>query len=223
MAQYRWTDNSCAESSFVAVECFISGVVVMKAVLKVSVEIIRVCGEKRRSNWSSMERSAESEPPPHILLLSYFLCRDKTFATLHQRYYFSMMRQHIQMYIKYCEPCQMNNYKKIGKCPREMQPVKVPCEVWKQIGKDIPSKLFKLFHNFTYVVMKHYTIPLPPIHTSRFVNTSGVDLIRPLKEYEGKKYIATAVCYFTKFLEAKAIPNKTVHEVGTFIYELFCQ
>ena len=74
---------------------------------------------------------------------------------------------------------------------------------------------------FTYVVMKHYTIPC--IHASRFVNTSGVDLIGPLKGYEGKKYIATAVCYFTKFFEADAIPNKTAHEVGMFIYELFCQ
>ena len=33
----------------------------MKGVLKVSVEITRVHGEKRRSNWSSMERCAESE------------------------------------------------------------------------------------------------------------------------------------------------------------------
>ena len=51
----------------------------------------------------------------------------------------------------------------------------------------------------------------------------GVDLIRPLQEYEGKHYIATAVDYFTKFVEAKAISNKTAEEVGTFIYELFCQ
>ena len=51
----------------------------------------------------------------------------------------------------------------------------------------------------------------------------GVDLIGPLKEYEGKQYIATAVDYFTKFVEAKAISNKTAEEVGTFIYELFCQ
>ena len=50
----------------------------------------------------------------------------------------------------------------------------------------------------------------------------GVDLIGPLKEYEGKHYIATAVDYFTKFVEAKAISNKTADEVGTFIYELFC-
>ena len=49
----------------------------------------------------------------------------------------------------------------------------------------------------------------------------GVDLIGPLKEYEGKQYIATAVDYFTKFVEAKVISNKTAEEVGTFIYELF--
>ena len=52
------------------VECFISGVVVMKGVLKVLVEIVRVCREKRRSNWSSTEscaesECAESEPPPY--------------------------------------------------------------------------------------------------------------------------------------------------------------
>ena len=50
----------------------------------------------------------------------------------------------------------------------------------------------------------------------------GVDLIGPLKEYEGKQYIATAVDYFTKSVEAKAISNKTAEEVGTFIYKLFC-
>ena len=50
----------------------------------------------------------------------------------------------------------------------------------------------------------------------QLVNT-GIDLIGPLKEYEGKKYIATAVDYFTKFVEAKAIPNKTGEEVGLFM------
>ena len=54
----------------------------------------------------------------------------------------------------------------------------------------------------------------------QLVNT-GIDLIGPLKEYEGKKYIATAYDYFTKFVEAKAILNKMGEEVGMFIYELF--
>ena len=50
---------------------------------------------------------------------------------------------------------------------------------------------------------------------------TGIDLIGPLKECDGKKYIATAVFYFMKFVEAKAIPSKTGEEVGLFIYELF--
>ena len=54
-----------------------------------------------------------------------------------------------------------------------------------------------------------------------YCNFIGVDLIGPLKEYDGKEYIATAVCYFTKFVEARAISNKMAEEVGTFIYELF--
>ena len=53
------------------------------------------------------------------------------------------------------------------------------------------------------------------------VSLIGVDLIGLLKEYQGLKYIVTAVCYFTKYVEAKAIPAKTGEEVGLFIYELF--
>ena len=62
---------------------------------------------------------------------------DKMFATLHDHYFFKMMRQHIQMYLKYCGPCQLNSTKKLDKCPHEMQPVKVPKEAWSQIGKCI--------------------------------------------------------------------------------------
>ena len=57
------------------------------------------------------------------------------FATLHDHYFFPMMRQCIQMYLKYCGPCQMYSMKKLDKCPHEMQPVKVPKEAWSQIGE----------------------------------------------------------------------------------------
>ena len=50
---------------------------------------------------------------------------------------------------------------------------------------------------------------------------TGIDLIGPLQESEGKKYIATSMCSFTKFVEAKVIPNKTAEQVGIYIYELF--
>ena len=77
-------DNSCAESTFVTVKCFISGVVVMKGVLKVLVDIIMGCGEKRRSDWSSTERCAESEcaesePPPYTTY-----CYNRFFSLKHQ-------------------------------------------------------------------------------------------------------------------------------------------
>ena len=48
----------------------------------------------------------------------------------------------------------------------------------------------------------------------------GIDLVGPLKECNRKKYIATAVCYFMKFVEAKLIPDKTGEQVALFIYEL---
>ena len=48
----------------------------------------------------------------------------------------------------------------------------------------------------------------------------GIDLVGPLKECNGNKYIATAVCYFMKFVEAKLIPDKTGKQVALFIYEL---
>ena len=51
----------------------------------------------------------------------------------------------------------------------------------------------------------------------------GIDLVGPLCECNGIKYIVTAVCYFMKFIEAKPIPEKTGHEVASFIYDLLCQ
>ena len=37
------------------------------------------------------------------------LSRDKCYSTLQEHYSYPVMRQCIQMYIKYCEPCQMQN------------------------------------------------------------------------------------------------------------------
>ena len=53
---------------------------------------------------------------------------------------------------------------------------------------------------------------------------SGIDLVGPLRENNGMKYIVTSVCYFTKWVEAKAIPNKTGLEIAKFIYyNIFCR
>jgi len=51
----------------------------------------------------------------------------------------------------------------------------------------------------------------------------GIDLLGPLPEYEGMKYIVTAVDYFTKWPEAKALPDKKGETVAEFIYELICR
>lgn len=49
----------------------------------------------------------------------------------------------------------------------------------------------------------------------------GVDLIGPLKTTKnGYKYICTVVDYFTKFVEAAPLFNKTGEEVGKFLYQL---
>lgn len=36
----------------------------------------------------------------------------------------------------------------------------------------------------------------------------GIDLVGMLTPCDGKRYIATAICYFTKFVEARDIPEK---------------
>ena len=59
------------------------------------------------------------------------------FTTLHSQYLFCMMRQCVQMYIQFCGPRQMNNTKKLDKCPYEMQMVKFPNQAWKQIGNQM--------------------------------------------------------------------------------------
>ena len=51
----------------------------------------------------------------------------------------------------------------------------------------------------------------------------GIDIIGPLRESNNKKYIATCVDYFSKYIEAKSLENKTGLAVGAFLYELICR
>ena len=88
------------------------------------------------------------------------------------------------MYIKYCEPSQMQNSHKLVKCPHVLHSVPVPAECWAQIG---------------------------------------VDIIGPLRESNNKKYIVTCADYFSKYVEAKGLENKTGSIVGAFLYELICR
>ena len=51
---------------------------------------------------------------------------------------------------------------------------------------------------------------------------SGIDLIGPLCEVNGKKYIVTSICYFSKYVEAKAIGSKNTTEIADFLFGLIC-
>lgn len=48
----------------------------------------------------------------------------------------------------------------------------------------------------------------------------GIDIVGPLnRTIRNKKYIVTAIDYFTKYVEAKALENANAEEVSTFIFE----
>ena len=51
----------------------------------------------------------------------------------------------------------------------------------------------------------------------------GVDLIGPLPECNGYRYIVTTADYFTKWVKAEAIQAKSGIEVAGFLYHLQCR
>ena len=53
-------------------------------------------------------------------------------------------------------------------------------------------------------------------------HTIGVDLVGPLPETpRGNKFIMTVSCYFSKWPEATALPNKTAAGVAEFLFQCF--
>ena len=53
-------------------------------------------------------------------------------------------------------------------------------------------------------------------------DTVGVDLIGPLHETpRGNKYIITVSCYFSKWPEAAALPDKGADGVAEFLFKCF--
>ena len=69
-----------------------------------------------------------------MLKTNVLLPRDKTITALSQWYLMPKLKEQVQMFIKYCEPCQCNNTRKLENCPREMQLIKIKKKVWLQIG-----------------------------------------------------------------------------------------
>ena len=56
-----------------------------------------------------------------------------------------------------------------------------------------------------------------------FVQQFGIDLIGPLPAtLNGNKYVVILVDYFSKWLEAAPLKDKSAHRVVLFLYECFC-
>lgn len=55
-------------------------------------------------------------------------------------------------------------------------------------------------------------------------NRVGIDLIGPLTTTKsGNKYIITCTDYFSKWVEAEGLPDKTAHSVAKFLVRLICR
>ena len=59
-------------------------------------------------------------------------------------------------------------------------------------------------------------VPVP----TRAMKKIGIDLIGPLHEVQGMKYIVTAVDFFTKWVKAEPLPDKCTESVADFILGL---
>ena len=52
----------------------------------------------------------------------------------------------------------------------------------------------------------------------------GMDLIGPLKKSKlGNQFILTMTCYFTKWVEAFALPDKSALSVAQALYKAYCR
>lgn len=93
------------------------------------------------------------------------------------------------------------------------------------IMRDRVSFYIKYCHNCQLVTQRKLekvpvTMKAIPVPSEAWTQI-GVDLIGPLKKTKhGNQYICTVVDYFTKFVEACPLPNKTGAEVGCFLYKL---
>ena len=89
------------------------------------------CNGKEINNLSIYHTHTVS----NITLNNLFTGRDKTINSLQHRFWMPLVKERVQMYIKYCEPCQHNNTQQLEKCPQQMVLIKVEAKVWSQIGK----------------------------------------------------------------------------------------
>ena len=74
-------------------------------------------------------------------------------------------------------------------------------------------------------ILKSQVPELHPIPVDAAVwSLVGMDLIGPFKKtMQGNQYVLTMTCYFSKWVEAFAIPDKTAYSVATAIYMAYCR
>ena len=73
--------------------------------------------------------------------------------------------------------------------------------------------------------MRASTNELHPIAVKpQVLNLVGMDLIGPLKKTSrGNRYILTMTCYFSKWVEAFALPDKSARSVAQAVYTSYCR
>ncbi len=103
------------------------------------------------------------------------------------------------------------------------------------VSKAVPTIVDVLWPSFIalHLYRLHLVIPAsetitnfrkPQVLCVPFIPTKlwaqvGMDLIGPMpKTPRGNQYIVTLTDYFSKWAEAAALPDKTAHGIGTFIY-----
>lgn len=74
-------------------------------------------------------------------------------------------------------------------------------------------------------LQKSATTELHPIRVEPEVwSLVGMDLVGPLtKTKRGNQYILTMTCYFSKWVEAVALPNKSALCVAQAIFKVYCR
>ena len=95
------------------------------------------------------------------------LGRDKCYSTLQQCYSFSMMRDRIQMYIKYCDPCQKQNTHKLEKCAHVLKPISIPQKCFSKVGLDLTGPLCESNQKKYTISCIDYLLRLKPLRINR--------------------------------------------------------
>ena len=79
-------------------------------------------------------------------------------------------------------------------------------------------KIFEINQNEAWKWV--YTVLIFDLTFLQILLQIGIDLISMERLNNGNSYICTVVDYFTKYIHAKAIPNKTAEEVAKFLFDL---